>query len=204
MKNYDQAFERAVCEIQRLIEIHRGDKEYCKTMLYRDYKKSDPDAKAVCCHGGIRCTSDGLLSLKRICEMEEPEDILQTYKTYRKKPIFFFPAELGGINIARNSVFGDKIDLTLLDIRQYYAGGAFECKLQKTYQRPKTAAWLKSFESFENLIDWYGIKGIFTDQKYNVYDIESLALEPSTHSSKEWSRDYYENLKKLIEQWNNK
>lgn len=48
---------------------------------------------------------------------------------------------MNGINMSRASVFGDKIDYTLFDLKRKFAGNI--CRLDEAYNLPKTNAWLK-------------------------------------------------------------
>ena len=143
----------------------------------------------------------------------EPDksNIISTYEKYRKCPIFYFPSEVGGINTSRNSVYGDRIDYTLYDLKLALEGKSDECRLNDAYKKPKTAKWLASFNNdFKELVNWYGIQGIFTDDDYNVLNIETgKAIEKEKQGeipeleyfSHGWSRDYYENLKEKIDAW---
>ena len=156
----------------------------------------DPDSQAIKKLKGIDCSADGLLSIKRIYQKYELlDETIQEYEKYRILPIFFFPQEKNGINMSRASVFGDKIDHTLFDIKNYYLGNIDNCKLANAYKLPKTSKWLKDIESFKNLIEWYGIKGIFVDENYDVYDLDigdkSIITDYCDKYSWQWSDTYY-------------
>ena len=129
-------------------------------------------------------------------------NIIPTFERYRKEPIFFFPRENGGINQTRARLLGDKIDLTLLDMKRYYQHQ--KCQMQMAFERPKTKAWLNYMQSFENIVDWYGIKGIFVDEYYRVINIETgevLCEDADNLLNKNWSKAYYENIKKYSDMW---
>ena len=72
--------------------------------------------------------------------------------------------------------------------------------MNRSYSRPKTQQWLEGIGSFENLIDWMEIKGIFVDEAYNVYDLKSIDAKILTDYWKlsryqeQWSETYYNNL----------
>lgn len=177
-------------------------------MIYAFY--IDPDSYAIKKFGGIECSADGLLSIKRIYRMFGLTDkAISEYARYRKIPIFFFPQEKNGINMSRASIFGDKIDHTLYDIKKYYEavnnGNIDECKLIQAYKLPKTSEWLYKIGSFENLVKWYGIEGIFVDENYEIYDIEkgdgSCITNYCNQYSWWWSDTYYNNLKKSIDKY---
>ncbi len=155
----------------------------------------------------IDCTADGLLSIKRIYQHEGfNESFLNSYKLYRNFPIIFFPPERNGINMSRYAIFGDRIDHTLFDLKNYFSNDQNKknsCKLYKAFNRPKTNAWLNDeIKNFENYIDWLGIKGIFTDQNYEIYDLEcnnqDLIKSYANTYSKVWTEQYYKNIKKKI------
>ena len=65
--------------------------------------------------------------------------------------------------------------------------------------------WLENMRSFENIIDWWGVKGIFTNENYDIYDLEYEEPQcikkhkDSMEYRKQWSLDYYQNLKKKID-----
>ena len=141
--------------------------------------------------------------MQRICRLEPEEDsIIETYRRYRKDPIFCFPSVPGGINSTRASILGDKIDWTLWDLKKYYSDQREECLLLPAYRRSKTSQWQDAMGSFENIVEWFCIKGIFTDDNRNVYDLENggiLSGGPN-RLSKEWSQEYYQCVKDKIDE----
>lgn len=180
-------------------------------MIYAIY--IDPDSNAIKQIGNIRCTADGLFSIKRIYRKNgASEKTITDYETYRKEPIFFFPEERNGINMTRNAVFGDRIDHTLFDLKNYFeevakgdAGNIENCKLCSAYKLPKTSEWLREIGSFEKLVDLYDIKDTFVNDEYEVYDIEkgNGKVRVITNYKEKyewlWSDTYYRNLKNRIE-----
>ncbi len=204
---YNVSFNRAVNEMKSFYENYYLETDF-RDSLVRMYKEKhlDPDGRAIRYEFGVKCTADTLLSIRRICNMEsDTSNIIPVYERYNCTPIFFFPSEIGGINTSRSSAFGDRIDLTLFDIKMYYSGRVDSCRLKYTFERENTKNWLQGFGSFEALINWLGIKGIFTDERYNVFDLESCSGETinSFNSGKvanrSWSLNYYENVKNKIE-----
>lgn len=187
--------------------------EYTKwLMLYNIYL--DPDDKSILKRNNIICTADGLLSIRRIYKKYGlSNDFIEEYRKYRKTPIFHFPKEMNGINMSRASIFGDRIDHTLFDLKNYFEnkekGTKIECKLKLSYELPKTSQWLNSFINFSELVTWFGIREIFVDKNDNVYDLESpngecILYEYKDMYSWDWSETYYENLKKKIEKFETK
>ena len=202
---YQQAYIKAV---KTITEIYRQHETEDETVIHAQYKQKhlDPDGKTVRNEFDIKCTADGLLSIYRICNMEQNvTNILPVYERYRYIPIFFFPSEVGGINTSRAKVFGDKIDHTLYDLKTYYTAERANCRLLNAYNRPKTKQWLDKMQTFENLVDWWGIKGIFTDLEYNIFDLEYYdnSIITELYGGKkyqyQWSMNYYNNLKKKID-----
>lgn len=210
-KQYNFAYTKAVKILSDLYKQHQSEDELVlRNLLFSEYRKRnlDPDGKAIRFAYNVKCTADGLLSIWRICNLEQNvEDIVPTYKRYRRVPIFFFPCERGGINTSRAKVFGDRIDHTLYDLKIYFSGKRESCRLLSAYNRPKAKVWLDGMKSFENIVDWWGVKGIFTDENYNVYDLEigkeQVISEACgvTDSQVQWSPEYYTNLKKKIDEY---
>ena len=192
-------------------EVNFQDKDLFWEMIYAFY--IDPDSNGVRELNGVQCTADGLFSIRRIYRKYGIDlRTVEEYEVYRKVPVYFFPQEKNGINMTRASVFGDKIDYTLYDLKKYLDANSEEqrnkCKLISAYNLPKTRAWLEAMGSFENLVDWYGIKGIFVDENYDVYDIEkghgAVISEYLTDYSWFWSNEYYNNLKDCVDQFMSK
>lgn len=184
------------------------DKSIFWHMIYAFYV--DPDSYAIRVFRGIECSADGLLSIKRIYRKYGlTDEAISEYARYRRIPIFFFPKEKNGINMSRASVFGDRIDHTLYDIKKYYEavnkGNVDECKLKQAYKLPKTSVWLGEIGSFEELVKWYGIESIFVDENYEIYDIEkgdgSYITNYCDSYRWQWSDAYYNNLRNLIDKY---
>jgi hypothetical protein len=194
------------------IDIKDNENIYWK-MVYAFY--IDPDSKAIkrfneTDEEDVVCTADGLFSLLRIYRKYGlTKCMVSEYEQYRKVPIFFFPQERYGINQSRCSAFGDRIDHTLFDLKNYFEKGADFCRLGKVYQKPKTSKWLESFKKydkpFEKLVNWYGVQGIFVNDQYEVIDIEKGNGEIINDYEKEyewkWSDVYYDNLKKMVDKY---
>lgn len=187
-------------------EVNFENKELFWKMIIACYL--DPDSNGVREINGIKCTADGLFSIRRIYRKYGINSkTVEEYEIYRKIPIFYFPQEKNGINMTRASVFGDKIDYTLYDLKRYLSAKTKEernkCKLIKAYNLPKTKAWIEALGSFENLVEWYGIKGIFVDKNYNVFDLEKGQNKIISGYLEEynwaWSDEYYNKLKTCVE-----
>lgn len=168
----------------------------------------DPDIASVKMINGIRCTADGLISRKRISKhITSIDDFIPEYEMTRKYPIVYFPDEWDGINGLRAITFGDRIDHTLFDLKNYYESSKRDnCKLKAAYNLPITKAWLTKLGSFKNLIDSLELQGIFTNKRYEILDIEkgdgSVLKEYANFYSWDWSEAYYKNLRKIILNYN--
>lgn len=205
---YQKAFTKTVSFITKIYSDNESlEEEKLRRLLFEEYRrrKLDLDGKALRYVGNVKCTADGLLSMWRICNMEEQiQNIARVFDVYRQIPIFYFPCERGGINTTRAKIFGDRIDHALYDLKKYYTNNRDECCLVNAYNREQTKKWLVDMNSFENLIDWWGVKGIFTDYEYNIYDLEySDNRKIASYKSNEeyqqpWSMTYYNNLKQKI------
>ena len=60
---------------------------------------------------------------------------------------------------------------------------------------------------FDDLLAWYGIKGIFTDNQGRVLNIDTgkpiLEMPPAVRFSAGWSQRFYDHLKLCIDRWYN-
>lgn len=209
MRTYKDIFEKDIDLMKEVLAKH-GEGRKAFDIFYKEYEDPDGyvlDKNGLLKRGNIECSVDGLLSVNRIFHHEGfNEKFINTYKETRKLPLIFFPQERFGINTSRAREFGDRIDYTLYDIKRYFNNQ--ETVLDETYKLEKTNEWLRSFEKFEHLIDWLNIFKIFVDEDYNVYDLEysdgRIINSYKDTYSKEWSNDYYNNLKRKIITWSNK
>lgn len=168
----------------------------------------DPDCGSVKVINGISCTADGLISRKRISKhIKSIDEFIPEYEMTRKYPFVYFPDEWDGINGLRAITFGDRIDHTLLDLKNYLDPVKREkCKLKAAYELPVTKAWLTKLGSFKNLIDSLELRGLLVNEQYEILDIEkgdgSVLKEYALSYSWDWSEEYYDNLKKIILYYN--
>lgn len=205
LKRYSQVHQFNVDVLHDLLNLLVKDTGLDDTywiwrMIYAFYL--DPDGYWHESVAGVECAPDGLLSIRRIYKRYGlSEKMIEEYEHYRKRPHMFFPVEMNGINMSRASVFGDRIDHTLLDLKRYFEKKP--CRLKDAYALPKTYQWLSVFGTFEKLMDLYGIKGIFINDSYEVYDLEkgdgSILTEYADQYFWDWSDTYYENVKKKID-----
>ncbi len=214
--NYKDIFEYDI-KLFEFITTEYGYNDNAWKLFYNSY--IDPDGYSgvgVKTVNNTKLTSDGLLSVKRIKAMEGGfnNKFIESFKKYREIPIIYFPSETGGINVLRASKLEDRIDHTLLDIKHYLeAPDPNQCILIDAYERSKTKKWLASYKkNFNKLVDDMGIKGIFVNEYYEVYDLEgsegSILEELKNEKdyvkprSKEyiskWSKQYYDNIKEKI------
>lgn len=211
--SYDDIYKKNIELMQGVLKVGATNKD-AWDLFYKHY--IDPDRYPI--NGdhkkykNIICTADGLLSVKRIFEHEGfGERFIDTYSKYRKTPIIFFPSERNGINMSRYRIFGDRIDHTLFDLKNRMSEPSKigSCKLLNAYNKPKTKIWLcEEIESFEKFVGWLGIKGIFTNEDNEIYDLETndgktTINDYSKEYSMNWSEQYYTNIKKKIEEFEN-
>ncbi len=102
------------------------------------------------------------------------EDWIRAYEMVRSKVSlhFLWPRhKLPTINTLRHSVYGDRIDLTLFDLKEHFAGE--KTLLSSAYEKELTGLWLSQFQhSFPAFIDRFQLN-CFVDEEYNVLDITS-------------------------------
>lgn len=224
---YAKAYVKAVKKIIAFVGEHEKNNELDdenKKVLCSKLIKLDPDSKFYRIHGkgDVKCNADGLVSIRRLCDAYSfLNKIADEYAECRRTPIFYFPSVRGGINTSRKNTFDDRIDYTLFDIRNYCEGMQSNnkelieaCKLKTAYEKEKTTRWFESFDyDFEKIIDWYGVKGIFVNNKCEVYDLESgnnATIKKYKESCKEYAWEcndkdsYYINLKAKIKDFENK
>ena len=122
--NYEDAYNKIVTVMRDFFVLYyekakECDERHAKELLKRIYR--DPDQNFKRTFNGVECSGDALVSLSRLIGFSEKfnSKIVDAYQEYRKSVIVYFPKEQGGINQARCSMFGDRIDCTLLDIKNY-------------------------------------------------------------------------------------
>ena len=166
----------------------------------------DPDSKSIQYVDGIPCNADGLISLRRLyCRYGMTEKLVEDYRKYRAVPIIHFPSAVNGINMLRASVFGDRIDHTLYDLKRH-CEGANDCRLQSAYRLPRTQRWLQFLHcDFGEIVKWMGIDGVFVGKENEVFDLESGDGKPVTQYKArytwDWDDAYYEHLTNKILQF---
>lgn len=210
LKTYSQVHQFNVDVMKDLlclfaINSRVDDPELLWNMIHAFYV--DPDGYAIKLIGDVQCSADGLLSIKRIYrKYGMSEKAIQEYEYYRKVPIFYFPQERNGINMLRASVFGDRIDYTLFDLKRRF--NMEQCKMTKAYDLPRTKKWISKIGTFENLVNILGIENIFVNENYEVYDLEknddSILTTYRDEYTWEWSNSYYDNLRKKIDEFMSK
>lgn len=206
LKTYAQVHQFNVDVMKDLLHLFMldsgfNDEAWIWRMIYAFYL--DPDGYWNESIADVPCSADGLLSIRRIYKKYGfSEKMIDTYEHYRKRSIFFFPQEMNGINMSRASVFGDRIDHTLLDLKRQFEKKP--CKLADAYALPKTSQWLSAIGTFEHLVDLYGIRGVFVNEDNEVYDLGkgdgSILTEYDEDYTWDWNDAYYENVKKKMDQ----
>lgn len=193
-------------DILTLKSISDVNDEDLWSMAFAVYK--DPDGYDIKQRCNIDCTADGLLSIKRIYTVHGfNEQMIQEYEIYRKQAIIHFPRERNGVNMSRAFIFGDRIDSTLLDLKNYYDNNklADSCRLKNAFKLPKTSVFLQSFDDFASLVDWLGIRGSFVNDANEIFDLEkgkdNILTNYHLDTSWKWSDNYYQNVKLAIDQY---
>lgn len=224
MVTYKEIFETDIKLWNWLKEEGNSD-EKMWDYFYEFYK--DPDGYPINdgqwrSRGDIKCTVDGLLSIKRIKFFEGIGDnFIKTFEHFRRTPIIFFPSERNGINSLRAKLLEDRIDHTLLDLKNYCESrGEGKCILDSAYQLPLTKKWIDSFNSdFSQIAEWLGVIDVFVENRsFEIFDLEKgdgsklyqLKSEKDYLSPRNsdyfnaWSKEYYDNVKKKIEEYEKK
>lgn len=156
----------------------------------------DPDnwleKKCVVNNKEIILSSDGLITVKNLFDLHEgTEKWIEEYAKYRRKAYVFFPKHSVSINQQRYTIFDDRIDYTLFDIKYFYQLRKSNCedeelrnavmdqqngcKLAKAFVKDKTFIWLNSFNSFKHFIDSNSEYHKFVKMQngeYSVLDLE--------------------------------
>lgn len=210
---YKDVFEYDINLMNVILGKH-GETEEGWNNFYSLYK--DPDGYPIEIGNynvinGVKCTFDALLSAKRIKDHEGfNSNFVESYKLYRETPIFYFPSERGGINTSRYSKFGDKIDYFLFDLKRKCEGQK-DCKLESTYNLPKTKKWLEYFEyNFNKIVEFYKLENAFVKKEGQEYKILNLETNDGSYVESyqeynwSWSNNYYNNVKKQIDIWKDK
>lgn len=85
---------------------------------------------------------------------------------------FLWPRHsLPTINTLRYSIYKDRIDYTLFDLKNYFMGKKTD--LKPAYSQPLTNKWLQQFQGdFSSFIDKMKLN-VFVDNEYNILDVES-------------------------------
>ncbi len=206
---YKDIYEFNIVLMNEIIKKYETDDKAWE--LFKFFYK-DPDGYAIDENGlkvrnGVQCTVDAIISINRIYNHEGfNQKFIDTFTISRKNPIIFFPRERGGINTSRYSIFGDRIDHTLFDLKQYFEGK--ECKLMKSYELPNTKLWLNSFNNFKEMIIDMKICGIFTNENNDIFDLKKnngqVISSYCDSYSKNWGENYYKNVKEKIIIFNEK
>ena len=204
---YKDIYEFNIVLMNEIIKKYETDDKAWE--LFKFFYK-DPDGYAIDENGlkvrnGVQCTVDAIISINRIYNHEGfNQKFIDTFTVSRKNPIIFFPRERGGINTSRYSIFGDRIDHTMFDLKQYFEGK--ECKLMKSYELPKTKLWLNSFNNFKEMLIDMKIDGIFTNENNDIFDLEKnngeVIISYCDLYTKNWGENYYKNVKEKIKIFN--
>lgn len=209
--SYSDIFEYDINLYDFIVDKYGTDEKAWKLFIASYIDPDGYSGKGVKVENKIKLTSDALFSVRRIKSKEGfGEQFIKVFKEYRATPIIYFPCEDGGINQSRARYLEDRIDHTLLDLKNY-CDGKKNCVLEESYKKPKTKAWLDSFQNnFANIVDSMSLVGTFVNEKYEVIDIEKNDgsvlkvlkgnyINPRCKGYLEaWTSQYYQNLKDKV------
>jgi hypothetical protein len=133
---------------------------------------------------------------------------LEKYKIIRQSEIgtLFWPCQKTGgetINVQRNRLFGDRIDLTLYDIKRYIE----KKETLMSFENEDTKNFLEGYRKnggFKRFVEDLNLKMFVDDKNYEVYDLSenNYKEKPSIDDEKcnkfEWSNRYKSEKKKTI------
>ena len=97
---------------------------------------------------------------------------IKDYETIRSKLDlhFIWPRhELPTINTYRYTIYKDRIDCLLYDLKMFFNGE--KTPMEKAYSNGNTKIWLNKFSDFSDFINKMKFKN-YVDENYNVLDIE--------------------------------
>lgn len=210
-RSYQDAYSKNIEVITDFIEGYineavMSDEDTKWLMLKSIY--IDPDERSKRYVNNIECTADGLISLRRIYKRYGIGlKLVDEYKKCRCIPIIHFPKEQNGINQLRNTVFGDRIDYTLFDLKRM-CEGADDCRLKSAYSLSRTSEWLRAFNNdFSKIVEWLGIDGIFVidNQVLDLEHDDGICIEKYKESyRRNWSTYYYDHTCSKIEEYKEK
>ncbi len=84
------------------------------------------------------------------------------------------------LNIARASrPFHDRFDLFLSDLKKWYSND--KCILEDCFR--KNSIWLNQFETFEGFVDFFNLKGSFTDDTYSIVKMSEFPSSPEDYEN---------------------
>ena len=112
-------------------------------------------------------------------------ECMKIYKKLRTNLMFYFiwpRHKLPTINTLRYSVYRDRFDLFLFDIKQYFNG--IDTPLNAAYENGTTKIWLSKFNNdFQKFIDGLHLK-IFVNDNYEVKNITDNSIITSLSAYK--------------------
>ena len=93
-----------------------------------------------------------------------------------------WPANGYGFNSNRSSLFADRIDVALLDIKNYYSKKPYKAfeNISNSRAAKQWREWLDIFQDFETFSDFFCLTGSFVNDDYSIPNICSSNLEALT------------------------
>lgn len=123
----------------------------------------------------INFSTDGICGWKILFDINDgKKNWLEEYKIIRgsKYGEFIWPSDRSNgnqtINQQRSIYFGDRIDLTIYDIKRYLTNQ----NTKMSFESQSTKEFFDNYKNkFKKFCDDYGIKGKFVNEKYEVLDL---------------------------------
>lgn len=201
--------------------------KYMIDAMYSDPDKFDEElrtkAKTLTSRFGIEFGADGICGWKLLFDLYDGNDSdnwVEVYKKIRKSSIgtVFWPCKKNGgntINVERSIEFGDRIDLTLYDIKRYIK----EIKTRMKFENKDTRDFLdryKKEDGFREFVNDFNLTMFVTDDD-RIYDLVEEDYENKfidddkcdnfprinrfgSKRKKEILGNYIENILKIVEQ----
>lgn len=165
----------------------------------------------------IKLSTDGLCGIKKIREFSN-DKIIADYTLLRKGKfgVLMWPVQSLSINQKRGfkSVFDDRLDLTLMDIQDFYdcvkgkklSVGTINdikkrCVMSDVFLNEPTLMWLCSFKDFDEFIRERNLSVFVKLENDGKYYAESW-IGDTKEKREKFKEEYYKQLLERTKNWN--